>query len=316
MAKFRRRPLVVDASPWHKKGDCPGIVEPYITGGLQICAQCGNVMQLHGWIKALGLEGGHIVCPGDWIITGVKGQRYPCRPDIFKATYTAEGGGTAGARAKPKVFSEEVETAWIAFTAHLTAVGHKVPKTAPAIERAKDELRLMQDLDGVSGADQVRCIEYLTQDRGKGSWGGWRAVIRCTKSFRDHYSTINAQMQAAKRQFAPKKTKPVVPKPPPSPPPKDLKACSMIWPAILSALEDEIDSENFNTWVALTKCLGYSEPDKVLHLESQSGFNRSWLIRNYGGRIIELACTAGLAVETLSVHVAPSAASAEMPEGE
>ncbi len=25
--------------------------------------------------------------PGDWIITGVKGERYPCKPDIFTATY-------------------------------------------------------------------------------------------------------------------------------------------------------------------------------------------------------------------------------------
>lgn len=33
------------------------------------------------------LEGGHTVCPGDWIITGVQGENYPCKPDIFDATY-------------------------------------------------------------------------------------------------------------------------------------------------------------------------------------------------------------------------------------
>jgi len=33
------------------------------------------------------LEGGHIVCPGDWVITGVAGERYPCKPAIFHATY-------------------------------------------------------------------------------------------------------------------------------------------------------------------------------------------------------------------------------------
>jgi len=42
-------------------------------------------MHNHGWIDTL--EGGHIVCPGDWIITGVKGENYPCKPDIFEATY-------------------------------------------------------------------------------------------------------------------------------------------------------------------------------------------------------------------------------------
>lgn len=33
------------------------------------------------------LEGHHEVTPGDWIITGVKGEHYPCKPDIFAATY-------------------------------------------------------------------------------------------------------------------------------------------------------------------------------------------------------------------------------------
>ena len=47
--------------------------------------RCGFIMHVHGWIDTL--EGGHTVCPGDWIITGVKGERYPCKPDIFEATY-------------------------------------------------------------------------------------------------------------------------------------------------------------------------------------------------------------------------------------
>ena len=42
-------------------------------------------MHEHGWIDTL--EAGHNVCPGDWIITGVKGERYPCKPDIFEQTY-------------------------------------------------------------------------------------------------------------------------------------------------------------------------------------------------------------------------------------
>jgi hypothetical protein len=33
------------------------------------------------------LEGGHEVTPGDWIIKGVKGEHYPCKPDIFEMTY-------------------------------------------------------------------------------------------------------------------------------------------------------------------------------------------------------------------------------------
>lgn len=33
------------------------------------------------------LEGWHIVTSGDWIITGVAGEKYPCKPDIFDKTY-------------------------------------------------------------------------------------------------------------------------------------------------------------------------------------------------------------------------------------
>lgn len=33
------------------------------------------------------LEGVHVVTPGDYIIRGIKGEIYPCKPDIFKATY-------------------------------------------------------------------------------------------------------------------------------------------------------------------------------------------------------------------------------------
>jgi hypothetical protein len=49
------------------------------------CQHCKGKMDDHGWIDTL--EGSHTVCPGDWIITGVKGEMYPCKPDIFAATY-------------------------------------------------------------------------------------------------------------------------------------------------------------------------------------------------------------------------------------
>lgn len=42
-----------------------------------------------GIFKILTLEGTHDASPGDWIIRGVKGEHYPCKPDIFAATYEA-----------------------------------------------------------------------------------------------------------------------------------------------------------------------------------------------------------------------------------
>lgn len=34
------------------------------------------------------LEGRMTASPGDWIITGIHGEQYPCKPDIFEKTYT------------------------------------------------------------------------------------------------------------------------------------------------------------------------------------------------------------------------------------
>lgn len=50
-----------------------------------MCKHCNKETIKHGWISTL--EGGHIVCPGDWIITGISGEMYSCKPDIFEKTY-------------------------------------------------------------------------------------------------------------------------------------------------------------------------------------------------------------------------------------
>jgi len=106
--KYRKKPIVIEATQWWKQGDhpednCVPIQKPewyedvfYTEGkvvryfrrpdvsGQKKC-KCGVIMHLHGWIDTL--EGGHIVCPGDWIITGVEGEYYPSKPSIFEATY-------------------------------------------------------------------------------------------------------------------------------------------------------------------------------------------------------------------------------------
>lgn len=47
-----------------------------------------HVCSDRGAFKVLTLEGTMEALPGDWIIRGVKGEHYPCKPDIFAATYT------------------------------------------------------------------------------------------------------------------------------------------------------------------------------------------------------------------------------------
>lgn len=102
MAKYRKKPVVIEAVQWFDNSDHPFEINPRkinkpIEGkivryyrhpdilGSSSCAHCGKIFHDHGWIDTL--EGGHIVCPGDWIIKGVHGEFYPCKPDIFEETY-------------------------------------------------------------------------------------------------------------------------------------------------------------------------------------------------------------------------------------
>jgi len=105
MAKFRKLPAEIDAVQWFKNGDHPedytsaqmghldisgeGRVVRYFRRldlpGNHVCDACGHTLRVHGWIDTL--EGGHIVCPSDWIIKGVEGEFYPCKNTIFRKTY-------------------------------------------------------------------------------------------------------------------------------------------------------------------------------------------------------------------------------------
>lgn len=81
--RYRKKPVIIEAIQWFKDEDHPSVI-PSMDDDAK-CEKCNIVMKDHGWIDTL--EGGHIVCPGDWIITGIKGEFYPCKPDIFEATY-------------------------------------------------------------------------------------------------------------------------------------------------------------------------------------------------------------------------------------
>ncbi len=73
MAKYRKRPVVIEAEQWVSGKNINGV---HTTGVPP------NVVT---WCDSL--EGRLTVSAGDWIITGIKGEHYPCKPDIFEATY-------------------------------------------------------------------------------------------------------------------------------------------------------------------------------------------------------------------------------------
>jgi hypothetical protein len=77
MPQFRKKPVVISAdefvptsTPW----PAGVVLDPRSPTGYSM-----------GTLE--NTASGHEVTPGDWIITGVQGERYPCKPDIFASTY-------------------------------------------------------------------------------------------------------------------------------------------------------------------------------------------------------------------------------------
>lgn len=92
MKKYRSKEVIIEAEQWFLIGDLKEVVNPYpkkfytaLTSN--ICKYCSLYLQNHGWVETL--EGGHIVCPYDWIIKGLEGEYYPCKPSIFSKKYEA-----------------------------------------------------------------------------------------------------------------------------------------------------------------------------------------------------------------------------------
>ena len=73
VARYMKKQVVVEAVQWFKHGDHPAVV----------AESAGDAT---GYIDTP--EGRLRVEPGDWIITGVAGENYPCKPDIFQKLYT------------------------------------------------------------------------------------------------------------------------------------------------------------------------------------------------------------------------------------
>jgi hypothetical protein len=122
MPKYRKKPVVIEATQWFSNGDHPedytkdiynspevifsaeyrkqrnweGDVVRYYRhpeySGNMSCQYCSMQMSAHGWID--NSVGGYTVCPGDWIITDVSGEYYPCKPDIFAMRYERVEDGT------------------------------------------------------------------------------------------------------------------------------------------------------------------------------------------------------------------------------
>jgi hypothetical protein len=84
MAHFRKRPVVIEAIRLDKIST-ERVVE--FLGGESKRNISFAIDPRAGTVKIHTLEGVLTAQPGDWIIRGVAGELYPCKPDIFAATY-------------------------------------------------------------------------------------------------------------------------------------------------------------------------------------------------------------------------------------
>lgn len=90
MPSFVKKRVIIDAEQWFP-GKLVNGVEFVLAENCLPCklAAVSSICVHLGRIKTLEdtEDSYHYVSPGDWVITGVKGEKYACKPDIFEMTY-------------------------------------------------------------------------------------------------------------------------------------------------------------------------------------------------------------------------------------
>ena len=79
--KYRKKPIVIEAIHYRGRQD-KGLLTEFLHGGSRLLC-----VDEEGRLVIETLEGYHRITNGDYIIKGVKGEFYPCKPDIFEMTY-------------------------------------------------------------------------------------------------------------------------------------------------------------------------------------------------------------------------------------
>jgi hypothetical protein len=91
MGLYRKKPVVIEAFQFSGGSNAdPGIPSWFIDAVLD-----GKVTAASNSIAITTLEGVMQAAPGDWIIRGVKGELYPCKPDIFAEIYEPADSATS-----------------------------------------------------------------------------------------------------------------------------------------------------------------------------------------------------------------------------
>lgn len=81
--KYRKKPVIIEAIQW--EGDNVDDIYKFTESAFDRFIEFKD----GGFVEIKTLEGIMTANPGDYIIKGVKGEFYPCKPDIFEETYEA-----------------------------------------------------------------------------------------------------------------------------------------------------------------------------------------------------------------------------------
>ena len=85
--KYRKKPVVIEALQWDGSMEGMERIRNHWPEILTAELRSNPDNRTVSWWSTGTLEGRHVVSVGDFIIKGIKGEFYPCKPDIFELTY-------------------------------------------------------------------------------------------------------------------------------------------------------------------------------------------------------------------------------------
>jgi hypothetical protein len=197
MPLFRKKPVTIEAVQYEKDGNLAWHQAPR---WLWEALESGVAFNRDGRLMLRTLEGEHVVSDGDWIIRGVKGELYPCKPDIFALTYepadsrttpagradAASGAGGEAAGHASNSASAELEAilgsrsrhdcaGWDCANCHErdNAIRDLLADAAPSLDVSREDVQWLRDFvdahgtshvpDGVAGEDAQRIREIAAR---------------------------------------------------------------------------------------------------------------------------------------------------------
>jgi hypothetical protein len=87
MPNFKKKPIMVEARQYLNDSSSYDVLHWINEGQYKRGKDVPFATWQNGVLTIPTLEGGHAASVGDWIIEGVNGEFYPCKPDIFDKTY-------------------------------------------------------------------------------------------------------------------------------------------------------------------------------------------------------------------------------------